>query len=154
MRLIPYRDILLVKKSNSFIDNLVRLFLKQDYTHSEYVIDKWHTISTNINSPVAIKPFGYNIQSLDIYRLKEDLSSGQIDIITEQLQKATKTKYDIIEAICVGLGINHDDDKRYICITLITEALESAGVLPVDLHKRFKGFDVFTKSGYFEKVSN
>jgi DNA modification methylase len=154
MKLIPYRDILLVKKSNSLIDNIVRMFLKQEYTHSEYVIDQWHTISTNFDSPVSVRHFGYNMCSVDIYRLKNDLTSEQVDIITEQLQKLTKVKYDLLEAFCIGLGIKHKDNDKYICITLITQALEAAGILPEGLHNQYKGFDVFTKSGYFEKVNS
>ena len=152
MKLIPYRDILLVKKSRSFWAYVVKICLKQEYIHSEYVISDWLTMGTDLKRPVSISAFGYNISDIDIYRLKVPPTEKQTEIIIEELQKATKMKYDRWEAVCVGLGLPIRDNSRYICISLITEALEKAGCLCQGCHRRFKGFDIFTSSGYFERL--
>jgi hypothetical protein len=152
MRLIPYRDILLVKKSKSVWTGIIKLFLKQKYIHSEYVISDWLTVGTDLSRPVSVMPFGYNIADIDIYRMVYPPTENQQTIIIEELQKHTKIKYDWWEAVCVGLGIPTKDDKRYICISLIVSALEKAGCIPEGIGHEYKGFDVFTKSGYFEKM--
>ena len=154
MKLIPYSDVLLVKKSRSFWAYLVKNFLRQEYIHSEYVVSDWLTMGTDLSRPVSVSPFGYNISEIDIYRLKMPPTERQKEIIIEELQKATKLKYDWWEAACLGLCIPIRDNGRYICISLITEILEKAGCICEGCHRRFKGFDIFTKSGYFELMSD
>ena len=153
MKLIPYSDVLLVKKSHSFWGYAVKAFLRQKYIHSEYVISDWLTMGTDIKRPVSVLPFGYKISEIDIYRLKKPPTDRQREIIIEELQKASKMKYDWWEAICAGFSIPVRDNNRYICISLITEALEKAGCICIGCHRRFKGFDIFTESGYFECMS-
>jgi hypothetical protein len=186
MKLIPYRDIILVKKSKSVWAGIIKLFLKQPYIHAEYVIGDWLTVGTDLSRPVSVRPFGYNMADVEIWRLKSELTERQQAIIVEELQKSTKIKYDWWEAVCVGLGVPTKDDKRYICISLIVSALQKAGCLPeaicdnvkyscsirplaeiecpimkcpamwcsnkVKFNCFYKGFYIFTKSGYFEKM--
>jgi hypothetical protein len=173
MKLIPYRDVILVKKSKSVWAGLIKFFLKQPYIHAEYVISDWLTVGTDLSRPVSVRPFGYNMADIEIWRLKAPLTLEQQAIIVEELQKSTKLKYDWWEAVCVGLGIPTKDDKRYICISLIINALKKAnalhcgnfaskdgvknpcGALHCSVKDRvgsYKGFNVFTKSGYFERM--
>ena len=152
MKLIPYCDVLLVKKSKSIWSGIIKLFLRQKYTHSEYVVSDWLTMGTDLIRPVSVAPFGYNIADVDIYRLKTSLTHEQEEIVIEFLQKATKIKYDWWEAVCVGLGLPNKQNSRYICISLIVQALEDAKCLPKGTHEQYRGFDVFTESGYFKEV--
>lgn len=155
MILIPFKDIILVKKQNSIWSKLITTFLndKNGYIHSEYVIDNWLTVGADISRPVSIHPFGYNLKEIDIFRYIGDISPRQENIITEYIQKATKTSYDIPEAVCVGLGLPcKGKDENYICISLITEIMEKAGMLPKGIGEKYPGFTVFTDSGYFQKL--
>ena len=153
MKLIPFRDVLLVKNSDSFWASAVKFFLKSQYVHSEYVIDDWLTFGTDISRPASIHTFGYNLADIDIYRYKWDISDSQRCIITEELQKFTKLSYDSIEALFLGLGLKYRGrDNRYICISLILKAMEKAGMLPSDSYKIYKDFNVFTDGEYFIKM--
>lgn len=155
MILMPFYDVLLVKKKTSLWSRTIDRFLNDEngYVHSEYVIDDWLTLGTDIKKTVNIHPFGYNLKEIDIYRYIGTISDRQKEMLTENIQKLTKTKYDISEAVCVGLGLScSGKDNRYICITLITEVMEKAGLLPRNISKKYKGFEVFTKSGYFNKA--
>ena len=80
------------------------------------------------------------------------MSLVRVVLIIEFLQKSTKIKYDWWEAICVGLGLPNRENSRYICISLIVQALEAAGCMPIGVHKLHRGFGVFTESGYFEQL--
>jgi len=134
------------------MSKIIKFVLRQPYSHSEYVVSDWLTVGTDLSRPVSIQPFGYNISDVEIWRLKHDVDEDQDDIIIEFLQKATKIKYDWWEAVCVGLRLPFKHKKdRYICISLIIQAMEKAGVIPEGTNKKYAAFDVFTKSGYFTK---
>lgn len=151
--MIPYRDVILVKKSKSFWGMVVKLFLKSEYLHSEYVVADWLTFGTDLSRPANIHPFGYRRGDIDIFRYKRNISSMQEKIIVEELQKVTALGYDWREALCLGFGKNcRGKDRRYICISVILQAMEQAGMLPKDTHKTYSDFSVFSNSGYFEKV--
>ena len=153
MQMIPYRDVILVKKSNSFWGKVVKLFLQSEYLHSEYVVDDWLTFGTDLSRPANIHPFGYRRGDIDVFRYIRDISPLQKKIIVEELQKATALQYDWREAVCVGLGKQcRGNDQRYICISVILHAMEKAGMMPENIYKTFRDFSVFTKSGYFKKV--
>lgn len=155
MILIPFKDVLLVKKQNNLWSKVIDTFLddKDGYVHSEYVVDDWMTVGTDIKRPVSIHPFGYNLNEIDIYRYIGEITPRQKEIITESIQKLTKTKYDVLEAVCLGAGLSCKGKKNnFICITLITQIMEKAGMLPKGTINNYKGFSVFTESGYFKKV--
>lgn len=154
MRLIPYRDVLLVKNSDSFWSGIIKFFLKSDYSHSEYVVDDWLTFGTDFSHPASIHPFGYNLGDIDIFRYNHDITGYQKHIITEELQKSTKLDYDGIEALFVGLGLKYRGrNDRYICISLILKAMEAAEMLPPGTHTEYKDFTVFTDGKYFKKMT-
>ena len=153
MRLIPFRDVLLVKNSPSAWTRIIKFFLKSPYVHSEYVIDDWLTFGTDLNRPASIHTFGYSLCDVDIYRYKNEITDCQKYIITEELQKSTTLKYDASEALFLGLGLkSRGRDNRYICISLILKAMEKALLLPPDTYKSYTDFTVFTDGKYFEKV--
>ena len=153
MQLIPYRDVILVKKSTSVWGVVVKCFLHSEYLHSEYVVDDWLTFGTDLSRPANVHPFGYRRGSIDIYRYRYDISKNQQQIIMEELQKATALQYDWREALCIGLGFKcRGKDRRYICISVILQAMEKAGMLPADIRKNYQDFSVFTDTHYFGKV--
>ncbi len=153
MQLLPYRDVILVKKSSSFWGKIVKIFLQSEYLHSEYVVDNWLTFGTDLSRPANIHPFGYRRGDIDIFRYKWELSPLQEKIIVEELQKATALGYDWREALCIGFGKKcRGPSRRYICISVILQAMEQAKMLPERTSQTYRDFSVFTNSGYFEKV--
>lgn len=153
MQLIPYRDVILVRKSKGFWNNVVKIFLKSEYSHSEFVIDDWLTFGTDLKRPAGIHPYGYNMQDVDIYRLKNPLTKKQEEIIKAYLQNILSYKYDVVEAVCVGLNLKcRGRSERFICISLILDAYEKAGALPKGTSKKYTDFTVFSQSPYFVKV--
>lgn len=153
MELIPYRDVILVKKSKSFWGAVVKKFLRSEYLHSEYVVDTWLTFGTDLSRPANIHPFGYRRGDIDIFRYQWEISSLQESIIVEELQKATALGYDWKEALCIGFGKKcRGKGRRYICISVILHAMEKAGMLPENTYKTYRDFRVFSDSGYFKKV--
>lgn len=153
MQLIPYRDVILVKKSKSVWGRVIKLFLKSSYLHSEYVVDDWLTFGTDLSRPANIHPFGYRRGDIEIYRYHKTISHSQKERIMEELQKATHLGYDWQEALCVGLGLPcRGKNRRYICISVILYAMEQAGLLPPDSYKSYRDFSVFTHSPYFLRV--
>ena len=155
MRLIPYRDVLLIKNSKSIWSGVIKYFLDSPYSHSEYVVDDWLTFGTDLRRPASIHTFGYNLGDIDVYRYKWGISDAQKCIIAEELQKATKLGYDGIEALFLGLGIKYKGRiDRYICISIILKAMETAGLLPLETYKEYRDFTVFTDGKYFEKVES
>jgi len=153
MQLIPYRDVILVKNTKGILSAAIRFLLKSEYSHSEFVIDDWLTFGTDFSRPASIHTFGYNMHEIDIYRLKVPLNSKQIDIIKEYLQNALKLKYDVIEAVCVGLNLKcRGKSNRFICISINLDAYEKAGALPVGTSNLYKDFTSFSQSSFFEKV--
>lgn len=153
MQLIPYRDVILVKKSNGFWNNVVKFFLKSEYSHSEFVIDDWLTFGTDLKRPAGIHFLGYNMQDVNVYRLKQSLTKHQEEIIKSYLQNILSYKYDVVEAICVGLNFKcRGRNERFICISLILDAYEKAGVLPQGTSKKYTDFTAFSQSPYFIKV--
>ena len=154
MKLIPFRDVILVKKPKTFWGKITKFFLKSEYSHSEYVIDDWHTFGTDLRNPACIHNFGYNMADIEIWRYKWDISDKQKDLLTEFIQKSTKTKYDWLEALCLGLGLKYrGKDSNYVCISLILKAMEYAGLLPINTYKNYNDFSVFTNGLYFTKMS-
>lgn len=154
MKLIPFRDVILVKKPKTFWGNITKLFLRSGYSHSEYVIDDWLTFGTDLNNPACIHSFGYNMQDIEIWRYKWDISDKQKELLVEFIQKSTKTKYDWLEALCLGLGLKYKGrDNRYVCISLILRAMEYAELLPKNTYKNYTDFSVFTSELYFTKMS-
>ena len=153
MQLIPYRDVILVKKSSSFWGKVVQIFLKSEYLHSEYVVDDWLTFGTDLSRPANVHPFGYRRGDIDIYRYRMEISDLQKQIIMEELQKATALRYDWREALCVGMRFRcRGKDRRYICISVILKAMEKAGMLPKNTYRNYRDFSVFTDGSYFQKV--
>lgn len=153
MQLIPYRDVILVKNTKGILSAVIRFLLKSEYSHSEFVIDDWLTFGTDFSRPASIHTFGYNMHEIDVFRLKKPLEERQIDIIKEYLQNALKLRYDLIEALCVGLKLKcRGRSKRFICISIILDAYEKAGVLPAGASEKYEDFSSFSKSPYFEKV--
>ena len=154
MKLIPYKDVLLVKNSDSFWSGIIRFFLKSDYSHSEYVVADWLTFGTDLSRPASIHPFGYNLGDIDIFRYRWDISEEQKNIITKELQKCAKLNYDKMEAFFVGMGLKYRGRAdRYICISIILKAMETAGMLPEGIHTDYQSFTVFTDGKYFKKMT-
>ena len=153
MQLIPYRDVLLIKNSDSFWSKAIKYFLSSEYSHSEYVIHDWLTFGTDLKRPASIHTFGYNLGDIDVFRYKWEITSPQQNIIKEELQKSTNLSYDALEALFLGLGIKHKGrNDRYICISVILSAMEKAGMLPKGTLLQYTDFSVFTDGKYFEKM--
>lgn len=153
MQFIPYRDVILVKNAKGVLGAVIRKLLKSEYSHSEFVIDDWLTFGTDFSRPASIHTLGYNMHEMDVYRLKKPLDNRQIDIIKAYLQNALRLKYDLTEAVCVGLNMKcRGRSNRFICISIILDAYEKAGVLPEGTSNKYKDFTSFSKSPYFEKV--
>ncbi len=150
LELIPYRDVILVKKSRSLWGGVVKWFLRSDYLHSEYVVDDWLTFGTDLSRPAGVHPFGYRRGDYEIFRYYKEVSLLQKVILKEELQKATARTYDWQEALCLGLGLGcRGADKRYICISVILKSMEQAGMIPKGTYRNYRDFSVFTNSPYF-----
>jgi len=153
MRLIPYRDVILIKNSDSIWSGIIKYFLDSEYSHSEYVIDDWLTFGTDLKRPASIHTFGYNLGDIDVFRYKWEITDVQKCVIAEELQKVTQLGYDKIEALFLGLGIKYRGRvDRYICISIILKAMETAGLLPKGIYMEYRDFTVFTDGKYFEKA--
>lgn len=152
----PYKDILLIKKNNNIWSKVINRFVndKNGYIHSEYVIDNWLTLGTDLKRPVSIHSFSYNIKDIDVFRYQGNISSKQKEIIDACILKLLESTYDTLEAICVGLKLScKGSATNFICISLIVEIMEKAGLLPKGINGKYKDFTVFTDSSYFKKMN-
>ena len=155
MLLIPYKDVLLVKKGSSLWSKIINAFIRDErgYIHSEYLIGDWLTFGTDLKRPVSIHTFMYNSKDIDIYRFIGNISDKQKQIIDRNILEISGSNYDTLEAVCVGLKLPCKGSyDNFICISLIVEIMKKAGLLPSGINEKYKDFTVFTKSGYFKKV--
>jgi len=147
-------DVLFVKSQSGFIDYLINLLTKSNFTHSAILIDLqglWFVIETRYKAD-----FGYQIVPLDWWltrHIKEDIYYGKMPtnkytpknkillkkilMSVEQSLRPYKLSWLIITYLCrIFFGICRPNlnwlykgAKPLICSTLVQEAWEQAGII-------------------------
>ena len=146
MKLQQY-DIILKKNSKNPISKLIQKVTKDIYSHSEIYIGNYHIIDSMPNG-VKVRNFDSSLCEFDSYRYYREISEEE-RLIEEFLQKAINCKYGFFELILQLFHIHKKQNKKYICISLIINAFQYAG-LEIDDWKI--GFKQISDSKYFIKV--
>lgn len=113
-------DVVLVR-NNTIISRLVQWFTNSDYSHCGISLDDTHIYDINYNIKSGIRHIPYTSDMCDIYRPKFDFDE---DKFKEFILKNIGNRYDFIEILKIIFRINRpDEDKEYICSTLVRDAL-------------------------------
>lgn len=148
MKLLKY-DILLKKNSRKLIPRIIQWVTKDKYSHSQIYIGDYHIIDGNPQG-VKVRNFDSSLCEFDCFRYYRDLTDEEQSDIEEFLQKSINSKYDFIELIYQLFNKEKEQDKKYICISLLMSAFRYAGI-EVDSWRQ--GFKQVSDSKYFYKVN-
>lgn len=148
MKLKQY-DIILKKNSKQPISKLIYFYTKGIYNHSEIYLGNFMICDAMPNG-VKVRPFDSSLNEFDAYRYYRKLTDREKNDIQEFIQKNINCKYDFVELILQALHIKKKPDRKFICISLITEAFKYAGV---EIDEWAQGFSQISDSKYFYKVN-
>lgn len=149
MKLKKY-DLILIKNTKTLFGIAVKFLLKSEYSHVAIYIGNYHVIDTDLRRAVSVHEINDALGDFDVYRYKGILSIQQEQIMDEFLMKAINAKYDVLEAVSTWLKLNIGLEKRYICISLATEAFIKAGI---NIDNSKNGFDKIIQSPDFKKIT-
>lgn len=141
-------DIILKKNSRKPISRIIQYVTKGVYSHSEIYVGDWTIIDAMPNG-VKVRLFDSSLGEFDAFRYYRDLTEDEQIKIEEFLQRAINCKYDFVELALQLFHIKRRLNKKYICISLICEAFQYAGLEIGDWQQ---GFSQIYESKYFQKI--
>lgn len=148
MQLRPY-DIILQKGHKGIVSSLIRKITKAGYNHSAIYMGNLHVIEAAANG-VKVNNLNYSLGEFDGFRYYRPLSDEEKDKIETFLMKAVNSKYDFVELFMQLFNRKGGVPKKYICISLLMEAFEDAGLEVGDWKI---GFEQVYNSPYFIKIN-
>ena len=149
MQLEPF-DIILQKGHKGIVSSIIRKVTKAGYNHSAIYMGNLHIIEAAA-SGVKVNNLTYSLGEFDAFRYYRPLTEEEIGKIEEFLMKAVNSKYDYLELFSQLFGFKGGTPKRYICISLLMEAFQYAGLEVGDWKV---GFEQVYNSPYFIKVNS
>lgn len=149
MQLKKY-DVILCKGNKSIVSKIIEKVTKNKYSHAELFLGNYLIVDGMPNG-VKIRPMDRSLGKFDAYRYKGEITSEQEKLIEEYIQKRLNCKYNFKELILQLFNKQDKDKTKVICITLVTEAFQYAGI---DVGEWQVGFGQICDNEIFAKVNN
>ncbi len=149
MILKPF-DVILCKGDKKLISKLICKITGAEYHHAEIYLGNYLIVDGMPNG-VKIRPMDRSLGKFDAYRYKGEITSEQEKLIEEYIQKRLNCKYNFKELILQLFNKQDKDKTKVICITLVTEAFQYAGI---DVGEWQVGFGQICDNEIFAKVNN